>query len=167
MEAPETTPGIELREIDREQYEFPSTAYGAKTKFDKDGNAIDVTFPKKRFFAFDKPGKVVGAKRLYTVKAEKANGALVQLPMEGQINNQVASPENFIGLRFYQRRGFNIFFDFQTGIGAFCPTRDCWAAWNSEYDGFCTPQHRELTQPDTGGSIIGEGATTSGNWSSG
>ena len=163
---PEAATGVKLREVNREDYEFPSTAYGAKCKFDKDGNVTGVTLPKERFLSFDKPGKRIDAKRLYTVKSEKANGAVVQLPLEGQINNNVASPDNYIGIRKYQKRGFNIFFDFETGIGAFCPARDCWAAWNNSFGGFCTPAHKELTQPEqrSGGSIFNQDATTSGNF---
>lgn len=160
-----------LRDVDREEFEFPSTAYGAKTKFDKDGNVTAVTLPSKgkRILKFAKPGGRVGAKRLYTVKAEKANGSVVQVPMEGQINNNVASPENFIGLRHYEKRGMNIFFDYDTGRGAFCPTLDCWAKWNDQFAGFCCPAHREITAPeaDSSGGAFGQGATTSRNvWSS-
>jgi hypothetical protein len=160
---PEVAPGVDLREVNREDYELPSSAYGAVVKHDKDGRPIEVKLTKGRRLAFDKPGRRLAGKRLYTIKGEKPDGSVIQIPLEGQINNQVASPDNFIGIRFYQRRGVRLFFDLETGTGDFCPAWDCWAAWNDKFGGFCCPQHKELTKPDPRGSIIGEGATTSGN----
>lgn len=156
--------GVELRTIDRELHENPATAYGAESKHDKDGNVIETTVPEKRVIPFADPGKRTGSKRLYTIKAEKRDGTLIQIPLEDQINNNVASPENAIGLQLYARRGINVFFDFETGEGAFCPTWDCWAQWNSKLDGFCSEEHRHITKGNEEEGRFGSGATTSRTW---
>lgn len=156
--------GIALRVIDRDEYEFPAAAYGSETEHDKDGRPAKVDVPEERFLPFAAPGGRVGAKRLYTIKGEKADGSVIQIPLELQINNNVASPENAVGLRAYDRRGINVFYDYETGEGAFCPTWDCWAAWNPKLEGFCTEAHKEITKPNREGGAFGQGATTSRNW---
>jgi len=159
--------GIVLREIDREFHELPETALGADVTLDKDGKATKVVLAEERFLPFTDAGKRVAAKRLYTVKAEKPDGTVVQLPLEGQINNNIAAPDMFIGLQFYTRKGFNVFFDLETGISAHCPTWDCWAEWNDEFEGFCTAAHQAITMPSDGaegGRGFGSGATTSRTW---
>ena len=156
--------GIVLREIDRELNELPATAYGAEVEHDKDGNPVKVELAEERFIAFAAPGGRVAAKRLYTVKAEKADGTLIQVPMEDQINNHVASPENAVGLRAYDRRGVNMFYDYETGRGAFCPTWDCWAEWSDEFDGCCSEAHKEITYGNQSEGAFGTGATTSRGW---
>jgi hypothetical protein len=157
--------GVLLRTIDREEYELPSTAYDSVTEHDKDGNPIKVDLPEERFLAFAKPGGRIGSKRIYTIKAEKTDGTMVQVPLEDQINNNVASPQNAIGLQFYARRGMNVFFDFDTGEAAFCPSWDCWAKWNSKFDGFCSAEHKAITKGDTDEpSGFSLGATTSRGW---
>lgn len=156
--------GIVLGEVDREEHELPASAFGAKVEHDKDDRVVSVEFPEERFLPFDKAGKNVGYKRLYTVKAEKTDGSVIQVPLEDQINNNVASPENAIGLQFYARRGVNLLFDFESGEAAFCPTWDCWAQWNKEFGGFCCAAHKEITKPDNEGGSFGQGATTSRNF---
>lgn len=159
--------GISLRTVDRELIEKPATAFDSTTTHDKDGRPLTVEMPEVRFFPFAKPGRPVATKRLYTIKGEKADGTLIQIPLEDQINNNIASPENAIGLQLYSRRGINVFFDFETGEAAFCPTWDCWAQWNKEFDGFCSDVHREITKGETqnaASSGFGAGATTSRTW---
>lgn len=157
--------GIMLRTIDREYHELPSTAYGAEVEHDHDKNPIKVTLAEDRFLPFGKVGARVAAKRLYTVKGEKPDGTVIQIPLENQINNNVASPENAIGLQMYQRRGINVLFDFETGEAAFCPTWDCWAPWNGKLNGFCSEEHKAITKPDPGNSPFGSQVTTTRSWS--
>lgn len=158
--------GIVLREIDRELHELPASAYGSVTQHDHDDKPISVELQEERFLPFNAPAGRVAAKRLYTVKAEKADGAVIQIPLEDQINNNIASPQNAIGLQGYARRGVNVWFDFETGEAAFCPTWDCWAQWNQKYDGFCSPEHKEITKGDDSGerNTFGGAATTSRGW---
>ena len=153
-----------LRSIDRELHELPSSSFDSKTEHDKDGNPVKVDVPEERLLPFAEPGRRVAAKRLYTVKAEKADGTVIQVPLEGQINNNVASPENAIGLRVYAGRGTTMFFDFETGEGAFCPTWDCWAEWNDKLDGFCHESHKAVTKGSESEGAFGQGATTSRTW---
>jgi hypothetical protein len=155
-----------LPAIDRERHELPSTAYGAEVEHDKDGRPISVALPEDYAVPFAPAGKEVAFKRLYTIKAVKPDGTLVQIPFEDQINNNVASPENAIGLRGYQRKGFHILFDFETHEGAMCPTWDCWAKWDSKLHGFCSEKHMAITKPkdDAAGSRFGQNATTSASW---
>lgn len=153
--------GVNLKAVNREDHELPSSAFGAKVTHDKDGNPTKVELAHERRLVFDKPGKRVGAKRLYTVKAQKPDGSLIQIPLEGQINNNVASPENFLGLRYYEKKGFQIFFDYDTGKGEVCPSWDCWAQWNDLYDGFCCQEHKDITKPNKGDGAFGAQATTS------
>lgn len=157
--------GILLRTIDRDVHEFPTSAHDSVSELDKDSRPISVELPEERWLEFAPPGRQIGAKRIYTIKAEKRDGSVVQLALEDQINNNVASPENAIGLQFYSRRGINVFFDFETGEAAFCPSWDCWAKWNPKFEGFCSEVHRTITKgdedPDAG---FGKGATTSRSW---
>jgi hypothetical protein len=120
---------------------------------DKEGTTL--TLP------FDKPGKSLPGKQLYTIKAIDPSGVLVQLPWENQINNNIASPGDALGLRFYERKGFTLLFDFKTETGTYCPTLDCWAAWG-EFGGFCSALHRNITSPSASreGSIFEANATT-------
>jgi len=156
--------GIVLRDVDREIYELPESAFGAEVELDKDGKAIKVDLLEERFLPFTAPGARLEAKRLYTVKGEKTDGTVVQIPLEPQINNNIAAPDMFIGLQFYTRKGYNVFFDLETGVSAHCPTWGCWAEWNPEFGGFCCAQHREITQPESNAGQFGEGATTSRTW---
>ena len=156
--------GIVLRDVDREIYELPESAFAAEVELDHDGKAKKVTLAEDRFLPFKDPGARVEAKRLYTVKAEKTDGTVVQIPLEPQINNNIAAPDMFIGLQFYTRKGYNVFFDLETGVSAHCPTWGCWAKWNKDLDGFCCEAHREITKPATSSGQFGEGATTSRTW---
>ena len=155
--------GVVLRDIDREDHEFPSSAYGAEVEHDEDGNPNKVTFPEVRFLPFADAGKRLPVKKLFTVVAEKPNGVVTQLPLEDQINNNTAAPDMYIGLQFYTRKGFNVFFDFETGEGAFCPTWDCWAEWDKKFNGYCSDLHKETTEQNDDGTFSG-GVTTSRTW---
>ena len=156
--------GIVLRDIDRELHELPASAFGADVSHDKDGNPVEVNVVEERFLPFAPPGKRVANKRLYTVIAEKPDGTVVQVPLEDQINNNVAAPDMFIGLQFYTRKGFNVFFDLETGVGAVCPTWDCWAEWNPKLEGFCTQVHKDITRPAKTAGAFEDNSTTSQIW---
>ncbi len=157
--------GITLPNVDREEYPRPSGAYGSIVEMDDDGRVLSVDLPEDRVFPFAKPGKRVKHDVLYTVKAMKPSGAVVQLPLEDQINNQGASPENMIGVAPYVRKGFILFWDTMKGKGEFCPTKDCFAKWNDKFTGFCHPEHKAITSPEGNSAGFGEGVTTSRTWS--
>lgn len=161
--------GIRLPKVDRTQFDHvPSAAYEAvATTEDPDDPrsvVLDAEVPEDRFLPFQKPGGRVGSKAMYTVKAVDPTGVVVQLPLEDQINNNVSSPDTFLGLNPYAKRGFNILFDPSVGKGVFCPTADCWAEWDDTYGGFCTEQHRRVTKPPNRETNLSQGATTSGVW---
>ena len=158
-----TKEGLILPNVDREEYPTPSGAYGAEAVLDDDGRVVSVELAKDRLMPFAKPGKAVKHDVLYTVKAMKPSGAVVQLPLEDQINNQVASPENMVGVSPYVRKGYILFWD--KGKGVFCPTKDCFAKWDDKFTGFCHPSHRAITAPEGDSKGFGEGATTSRTWS--
>lgn len=125
---------------------------------------------EERFMPFQPAGKRVEAKAIYTVKMLKLDGSVVQVGLEDQINNNVAAPSTFLGLHPYVRKGFTIFFDAGTGVGAFCPTWGCWAEWDKKADGgYCSETHQKITVGDTGEAPagFGAGATTSRSWGSG
>lgn len=151
--------GVILPDVDTERYPEASAAYLAKVTFEKDGKIKNVTVPKGRVLPFDKPARRVEAKRLITVKAHRPDGGIVQLPLEGQINNQVASPADFIGLRGFIRKNFTIFFDFETGQPAFCKTWGCYAEALPELDGYCHTSHKGITAPEESSGAFGAGAT--------
>jgi hypothetical protein len=155
-----TKDGVVLPPIDRERFPLPSAAYLAETELDGDDRVVSVEIPEERIIPFDKPGKMVEHKRIYTVKGVKPDGTVVQMPLEDQINNNIASPENVVGLQFYVRKGFEAFYDFQTHQGVFCPTRDCWAKWNPKFDGFCCENHKLITKPGDPARGFGPGSTT-------
>jgi hypothetical protein len=127
-----------------------------------------------RHLMFQKPGRNLPKKRLYTVKALHKDGRLVQLPFEAQIqNNAGGDPGDAIGLRRYQRKGILVFIDFDTLIPVYCAALGCFAAatQDGQYVGFCTLKHAKHTLPnqykDAGtiaSSIFGENATTSRTW---
>lgn len=155
-----------LDAVDSEQLDYePASAYGADVELDSDDRVTKITFEEERLMPFSKPGVRVEAKQLYTVKAMKPDGTVIQVPLERQINNQVASPENAIGLRSYERRGFTFFFNFDTHEGAFCPTWGCWAKWDKKFDGHCSVAHQNITEPKNENQTFGgEGVTTSSRW---
>lgn len=155
-----TKDGVTLPPVDRELFELPSSAYQAEVEHDKDDRVVSVELAEERFIPFEKPGKVVEHKRIYTIKGVKKDGTVLQMPLEDQINNNIASPENAVGLQFYVRKGIIPFFDFATMAGAFCPTRDCWAKWNNKFEGFCCEQHKLITRPGDPTRGFGPGSTT-------
>ena len=156
-----TKEGVTLPNIDREEFPMPSAAFGAVVEVDKEGRVLSVELEEDRFFPFSKPGSRVKHDVLYTVKAMKPSGVVVQLPMEDQINNHVASPENLVGLAPYVRKDFILFWDTKKGKGVFCPTKDCFAKWDDKFTGFCHPEHQAITAPVGETLGFGEGATTS------
>lgn len=156
-----TKEGIILPNVDRELFPTPSAAFGAVVKHDKDGRVLSVELEEDRLFPFHKPGGRVKHDVLYTVKAMKPSGAVVQLPLEDQINNHVASPENMVGIMPYVRKDFVMFWDMAKNKGEMCPTKDCWAKWNDKFTGFCHPDHLAITSPQGNSLGFGEGATTS------
>lgn len=158
--------GILLPDIDRMNFPHePTAAYGSTTKKARDGSNLDTDVPEKRFVPYAEPDARIEAKAIYTVKAMSPDGVLVQLPLEDQINNNVASPETFVGVQAYVRKGFTLFFDTATGKGAFCPTWGCWAKWNADNRGFCTPRHAQITRPEASQNGFSMAATTSARWS--
>ena len=124
---------------------------------------------KVRVLHFQKPGRNLPKKRLYTVKAIHRDGRLVQLPFEAQImNNAGGDPADAIGLRRYQRKGIHILIDWQTLQPVYCAAWGCFA--QNLGDGFCSERHAQHTLPnkfkDAGAitaGIFGQGATTSRN----
>lgn len=166
FEVTEEGDGVKLPDVDREEFELPSYAFGAKVTRDKDGNPTKVTLPKERVLKFAKPGKNVGFKRLFTVKAMKPDGTVIQIPLERQINNNVASPEDAIGLRKYTKRGYKAFYDFEHNQALFCGTWDCWAAADPKHGNFCCAAHKDITQPEENAGAFGLGATTASLWKS-
>jgi hypothetical protein len=164
--------GVVLPDVDTDAFNhIPSTAIGSvavrEDESDVRSRIVDAEVPKGRFLPFDRPGRRIETKAIYTVKAHTPDGRLVQLPLEDQINNQIASPENFVGLQYYVRKGFEVFIDFATGKALFCPTWGCYAEWNDKYHGFCSEAHQAVTKPEAGKEASGFslGATTSARWS--
>ncbi len=153
-----------------DRVETPSaSAYGVEFDLDSAGRPIANTVKYAGdgddiSLKFASPGLPVEHKVIYTVKAISPDGTLVQLPLEEQINNHVASPEDFVGLRFYTRKGFTVLWDFEHRLGVYCPTRDCWAKWNNTFDGACSPQHKSITIPTKEPGKFSDGATTSRAW---
>lgn len=123
---------------------------------------------------FDKPGRNLPKKRLYTVKAIHKDGRLVQLPFEAQIqNNAGGDPADAIGLRRYQRKGMAVLIDWDTLVPIYCAARDCWAqaAQEGHFVGFCTLRHAQHTMPNQykdagaiGQGLLSQGVTTSAVW---
>jgi hypothetical protein len=130
-------PDVILDDIDH----IPSSAYQAEVTYedptDPKSRVVDAVVPTKRFVPFQKPGMRLENKALYTVKAFDPGGVLVQLPLEDQINNQIASPQDFVGLTHYERKEYTILFDRNKRKGLFCPTWGCYAEWDDKIDGFC------------------------------
>ena len=154
--------GIVLPDIVREDLlTIPSAAFGATAVLGDDGQVLDAEVPTERFVPFAKPGLRVEADRLYTVKAMTTSGVLVQVPLEDQINNQKAAPGMAVGLSIYSIKGHTIFYDVATQIGAYCPTKNCWAEWNAKINGFCTEVHQSITKPEAPIGGFSLNATTS------
>ena len=154
--------GLILPDVDAEDFDMPtSAAYQAEVELADDDQILSVKVPTKRFVPFAKPGLRVEADRLYTVKAVTPSGMLVQIPLEDQINNQKAAPSMALGLAVYSIKGFLIYYDITSQVGAWCPTKNCWAEWNAKYAGFCVPAHRAITKPEAPVSGFSLNPTTS------
>jgi len=164
------------------------TAYVAV--IDKVGETLEDTEfhldPEKLVgLSFAAPGANLPLKALYTVKAVAADGRLVQLPFEDQINNTGAADKaDAIGLRKYERAGFSILIDWSTMLPIYCAAVDCWARamvpeLGSKYpkhiaasnSGFCSLRHQGRTLPnqfDEVGNIkqglLSQGVTTTRLW---
>lgn len=142
-----------------------SAAFGSKSKLDEDGRVLEVAWAQDgeevplEFQPPDSPRVLP----LYTVKAISPSGVLVQVPMEDQINNHGAAPEALPYLRTLERRGYTILMDMEEGRGVFCPAGDCWAAWDDQFGGFCSPRHRRIANPirSNPAGMFSQGATTS------
>lgn len=130
---------------------------------------------KVRVLHFQKPGRNLPKKRLYTVKAIHKDGRLVQLPFEQQIqNNAGGDPQDAIGLHRYERKGIHVLIDWNTLMPVYCAAWGCFAqaTQTGAFTGFCTQRHAMHTMPnnykDAGEitkGVFGEGATTSRTWS--
>jgi len=107
---------------------------------------------KVKYLSFDKPGRNLPKKRLYNIKGIHADGRIVQLPFEAQIqNNAGGDPEDAIGLRRYQRKGIMVLIDWMTMIPVYCAAWDCWAKsapGGSNFVGFCSFRHAKHTLPN-------------------
>lgn len=139
------------------------------------GDQEFIIVPEKvRNLMFQKPGRNLPKKRLYTIKAIHKDGRLTQLGFEQQIqNNAGGDPEDAIGLRRYQRKGIHLLINFETLVPVYCAAWDCWAeaAQGGSFIGFCSQRHAQHTLPnqykDAGAivsGIFGENATTSRTW---
>lgn len=123
---------------------------------------------------FDRPGRNLPKKRLYTIKGLHKDGRLNQFPFEAQIqNNAGGDPEDAIGLRRYQRKGITLLIDWPTLRPVYCAAWDCWAqaAQEGAFVGFCSEKHAKHTLPNrykNAGTILagifGEDATTTSTW---
>ena len=109
---------------------------------------------------FTEPRAERRVRALFTVKAFDKDGALVQVPLADQINNQVSSPESMVGLRLYERKGYKLLWDFDRGKGAYCPAGDCWAKWNDSFAGFCSAEHKAIMSKKDTPTGFEAGATT-------
>lgn len=167
IEVEKDTPTVKPKTFKRAKNPSPS-AFGTESTFDEEGKVLTTSYKDKGTtnpLPFTEPGLPVGNRNIYTVKAVDPAGVLVQLPLEDQINNNTASPEDFIGLRTYQRKGFTILFDLTNARGTYCPAADCWAAWDDRYRGGCSPQHERLlfAKKDNAGNFS-QGVTTTRSW---
>lgn len=129
---------------------------------------------KIKVLHFQKPGRNLPKKRLYTIKALHKDGRLVQLPFEPQIQNNAGGDlEDAIGLRRYQRKGIHILIDWQTFMPVYCAAWGCFAQaeQSGQAAGFCSQRHAMHTLPNkyknageitTG--IFGENATGTRTW---
>ena len=131
---------------------------------------------------FDKPARDLEKNHnLRTIKALKPMGGLVQLPWANTINNAAGGDEaDMVGVRRYQKKGYHLFLDPQTGQPMYCYSLNCWAAAMvpalvQEYPehtgalgtGYCSLRHFQMTAPNeakrflTGYTgMFSDGATT-------
>lgn len=130
---------------------------------------------KVRFLSFDRPGRNLPKKRLYTIKAIHKDGRFVQLPFEAQVqNNAGGDPEDAIGLRRYQRKGITLLINMETMIPVYCGAWGCWAqaAQDGNFVAFCSLRHAQHTLPNQykgastiSQSLMEQGVTTTNVWS--
>lgn len=130
---------------------------------------------KVKFLYFDRPGRNLPKKRLYTIKGIKPNGRMCQMGFEPQINNNAGGdPEDAIGLRRYARKGIHVLIDWDTLIPVYCGAWGCYARANQSgpWVAFCSERHARHTKPNayadgTGvrQSLLAQGVTTSQVWS--
>lgn len=160
------TRGIILPDVNQDDFDHPaSAALGAVVTKASDGQIESVEIPEKRFIPFWKPGRRLETKAIVTVKAVTPDGRLIQIPLEDQINNHVASPETGLGLQGYIRKGFTVFWDPQTGQSAFCQTWGCYAEANyKDHGGYCSEVHAGISKPKVNSQGFSMGATTSTRW---
>lgn len=145
-----------------------SGAFGTKSTLDKDGRVVSTEWlsdGESVVLPFTPPGQRLPNKSIFTVKAISPDGVLVQLPLEDQINNNTASPVDFVGLRVYQRKGFNILMDLTSGETVYCPAWDCYAPSLGQFRGACSGVHETalFRQRDEAGALS-SGVTTSRAW---
>ena len=122
---------------------------------------------------FQNPDRNLPKKRLYTIKGLHADGRLVQLGFEAQIqNNAGGDPEDAIGLHRYERKGIYLFIEWATMIPVYCAAWGCFAAaaQNGEHVAFCGVRHQAHTLPnqqkgEAGAQMFSLNSTTSRTWS--
>ncbi len=141
-----TNKKIPLPEIDSD--DLQSAGWQANvTQVDSDGKPIDWEADPEREVYFDTPGGPLAGKRLKVMKALMLDGRLVQLPVEPQINNQVAGDEaDRLGLQRYIRRGAQLLTR-KDNSPIVCMAWDCWAEAQAKFAGFCSAEHRQHTEP--------------------
>lgn len=164
------------------------TSYLAQPEGDITGAVHTQTFSirEERLLGlmFDQPSRRLEQGRaLRVVKALKPNGNLVQIPIEGQINNAAAgNPEDAIGVRHYARKGYIILMDLEAFLPVYCLARNCWAAamvpglskrFPAHVDvigsGYCSYDHMVFVEPNlarnaAGLGMFGLNATTTRSW---
>ncbi len=146
-----------------------AAAFGTESTLDEEGRVLETKWKDSKgntvALPFTEPGQATNNRNLYTVKAISPDGVLVQLPLENQINNNTASPEDLVGLRLYQRKGYTILFDMTLFRGVYCPAADCWAPWLDEHRGACSGLHeRQLNAQKDNAGNFSQGVTTSSTW---
>lgn len=137
-----------------------------------DDTVFQIDPEKAKGLPFHQPNRNLQRKSLYTIKAVKPDGRLVQIPFEAQLmNNAGGDPADAIGLRREQRKGTILLVEWDTLIPLYCPAADCYAKANPEFTYFCHPRHRALTLPnnfnDAGEiqkTMMSHGVTTSRVW---
>lgn len=147
------------------KFQTPSSAaYGVNVTLDEEGRVQKVVYPGRDTefeLTFQDPGQSRDIKNLYTVKAFDPGGVLVQLPYEEAINNDAGAPGTQAGIRFYERKGYLLLWDFDREVGVYCPAWGCWAAWDNQRDGFCCQAHKDKAGRQQNPGQFGVGATTS------
>ena len=143
------------------------SAYSSEQEFMIDPEKVEVLW-------FQKAGRNLPKKRLYTIKGLHKDGRLRQFPFEDQIQNQAGGdPEDAIGLHRYLRKGIHLFIDLQTFIPVYCAAWGCFAqaADKGEFIAFCSLRHAMHTLPnkykESDTAMMGmfsQGSTTSRVW---